>query len=44
MSVADVVAKRAKDKPVQGTIKGVIKEASIETVKLDPCVLIDVKK
>lgn len=44
MSVKDVVAKRAKDKPVQATIKGVIKEASKETVKLEPCVLMDVKK
>ena len=44
LSVKDVVAKRAKDKPVQATIKGVIKEASIETVKIEPCVLIDVKK
>lgn len=44
LSVKDVVAKRAKDKPVQATIKGVIKEASTETVKLDPCVMTDVKK
>lgn len=44
LSVKDVVAKRAKDKPVQATVKGVIKEASKETVKIEPCVLTDIKK
>lgn len=44
LAVKDVVAKRAKDKPVQATIKGVIKEASKETVKLEPCVMTDIKK